>query len=256
MLEIAACQCPCHAHNQHWVECETCERTFVSQRACQQHMKALGHNNLYECDTCDSVFASQDAVNQHMQAKGHWLHYCQICRRRFESEQNYRAHMNSATHRDKDVDCRYCDAEFVTSSGALHHLELGSCPAAPDTHRARLYRGFQKLDINGWVTNGMWNGSQWQCRICGSMFDTSEAVASHLLSWVHGAEVYHCLDDRGFCDQRFVSLAAVFNHLESESCGFICFEDVPAWMNMLLRFVEMKLELSKPNLREYSDPLY
>ncbi|CAG8310410.1 unnamed protein product [Penicillium salamii] len=195
---------------------------------------------MWECQTCDRTFRFFTSCEQHMQAKLHWSNYCQPCNLQFGNANSYRAHLNSGTHRGKEVDCQYCDAEFVTSSGVLHHLESGSCPEAPDKNRSRLYRDIQRLDTTGRITNGAWYGDHWECDICDKEFyrGGSAAVASHMLSPVHNGELYHCLNVSDNCNKTFVSLAAVFNHMESESCGYLDFEDVPNCLNRLLRYVD------------------
>ena len=48
---------------------------------------------------------------------------------------------------------------------------------------------------------------------------------SHLNGPAHMQEFYHC-PNNSRCEKQFKSLAAMFNHLESESCGFIEFGGV------------------------------
>lgn len=72
-------------------ECDSCDRTFRTQRACQQHMDALDHEQPgYECDTCSDSFWTQEDVDEHMEEYGHWEHYCQDCDRRFGNANNLR----------------------------------------------------------------------------------------------------------------------------------------------------------------------
>lgn len=155
--------------------------------------------------------------------------------------------MNSFVHRGTEVDCPYCDAEFVTASGVLHHLESDSCQCSCKS-RVRLYREIQKRDTTGRIANGSKEGYHWVCDWCGKSFISAEAVGSHLLSSVHDAEVYHCLNDPEECDKNFRSLAAMFNHLESESCGFTCFEDVPSYLNAVIYYVDGGFEIPKWSL--------
>jgi hypothetical protein len=110
-------------------------------------------------------------------------------------------------------------------------------------NRDRIHRIIQGLDPKGlvckkqigWhddsqgtatysVTPRAFNGTSWVCYICKKCFKSSRALESHLNSPVHQEKVYHCLK-RG-CPKEFHSLASLFNHLESESCGFIRFEGV------------------------------
>ena len=46
----------------------------------------------------------------------------------------------------------------------------------------------------------------------------------HLKSPTHQQEIYHCPNKA--CKKQFKNLAGMFNHLESESCGFIKFSSV------------------------------
>lgn len=73
-----------------WV-CNTCPRTFASERACVQHMNALDHwAPTFTCDTCPLAFRSQQDCHQHMHTVGHWQNYCTECKRAFDTENNLR----------------------------------------------------------------------------------------------------------------------------------------------------------------------
>ncbi|KAJ5333021.1 zinc finger protein [Penicillium brevicompactum] len=237
----------------HWVrvECETCDRRFRSQNACQQHMNATNHHKpKHGCDTCTKMFFTSQAAMQHMQASGHRKNFCQPCNRQFMNENNFRAHMNSKTHRGKQVKCPFCTATFVTASGASHHLETGACPNARHATRESIHRAISQLDPTGIITkkqigwhdernstysatDAAFNGRHWICYFCSKGFGTRDSLNKHLNSPVHQSKIYHCLNKRGRCTKEFVSLAALFNHLESESCGFTRFENVQKFHNRL-----------------------
>ena len=55
-------------------------------------------------------------------------------------------------------------------------------------------------------------------------FNTSHALNQHLNSSAHQQKLYHCPNSR--CGKEFVALAGLFNHLESESCSFMRFDNV------------------------------
>lgn len=101
----------------------------------------------------------------------------------------------------------------------------------------------QRLDPNGLITNKQigwhndqnvryyatghaFDGTSWVCYLCQRGFNSITGLNSHLNSTFHREKIYHCLNTRGGCDKEFVSLGALFNHLESESCGYIQFKDV------------------------------
>lgn len=56
----------------------------------------------------------------------------------------------------------------------------------------------------------------------------------HLNSPKHKEKVYHCPNRRGGCAKQFVSLAGLFNHLESETCSFMRFDKVQQHASMIL----------------------
>ncbi|OOQ90548.1 zinc finger protein [Penicillium brasilianum] len=227
----------------HWAECETCDREFRSIQASHQHMDALSHwKPRIPCGTCDKVFFSQAAADQHMNALGHYRNYCKDCDRHFDNENNLRMHRNSKIHRGTNVLCPFCKTAFVTASGLVHHIESGACPQAPVLDRATIIRMVQQSDPHGIITNKAieapeqtavqyqatsraYNGTYWECYICHKFFNTSQALNQHLNSPVHRQKMYHCPNKRS-CGKEFVTLAALFNHLESESCGLMRFERV------------------------------
>lgn len=74
------------------------------------------------------------------------------------------------------------------------------------------------------ATDLAFNGSYWECYICHRQCNTVTALNSHLNSNVHKEKIYRC--PNGGCEKEFISLAGLFNHLESESCRFMRFEKV------------------------------
>ncbi|KAF8251394.1 hypothetical protein K440DRAFT_647686 [Wilcoxina mikolae CBS 423.85] len=219
-------------------ECETCNRCFSTEHAAGQHMNALDHwAPSYECDTCTNVFTSQSAADRHMNLNGHWKHYCHDCERKFENANNLRMHLNSRTHRGTSVTCPFCKRSFVTASGVSHHLETGSCSHATNLNRDSLHQMIRNRDPNGLITKKQlerhseveatdkcWNGYGYECYICHNVYNSLRELNRHINSGPHRQKIYHC-PQRG-CSKEFVSLAALFNHLESEACGFIRFEKV------------------------------
>ncbi|KAJ5794296.1 transcriptional regulator family: C2H2 zinc finger [Penicillium paradoxum] len=229
----------------HWAptfDCETCSREFESQSAANQHMNSKGHwLPTVPCETCTMKFQTQHSADNHMESLGHYKNYCRECDRRFKNENCLRQHLNSKIHRGTGISCFFCPAKFVTPSGVSHHLETGACPQAPTMNRDMIHRMIQQLDPNGiickkqigWhdeenvqylVTQHAFNGHNWVCYICKKCFNAPKSLESHLNSSVHKEKVYHCLK-RG-CPKEFVSMASLFSHLESESCGYIRFEGV------------------------------
>ncbi|KIX09294.1 uncharacterized protein Z518_00373 [Rhinocladiella mackenziei CBS 650.93] len=231
----------------HWAprfECETCTKEFLSQKAANQHMNALGHwAPKIPCETCGLKFHTQTAANQHMTKQAHYKNYCKDCGLRFQNENNLRMHLNSKTHRGTSVSCPFCKANYTSASGLTHHLETGSCPRAPKLNRESIFHMVRERDPHGVITNKQiewhkeenikysatsraFNGSSWECYMCHKEFNAVNALNAHLNSSVHKQKVYRCPNMKGKCGKQFVSLAGLFNHLESEACAFMRFEKV------------------------------
>lgn len=150
-------------------------------------------------------------------------------------------HLNSKIHRGTNVPCPFCKVNYVTASGLIHHLETGSCPQAPNLNRETILRMVRERDPHGVITNKQiewhkeenvtysasnraFNGRHWECYLCHRTFNTIHGLNAHLNSPTHKQKVYHCPNGR--CAKNFVTLAGLFNHLESESCSFMRFEKV------------------------------
>lgn len=136
--------------------------------------------------------------------------------------------------------CQFCHGRFVTAAGLFHHLERGACPKAP-LDRMQVYEAVKRRDPNGLLTERLlkWSGSgtfeathkSWnrntgafECFLCGAQFARLESLNQHLQSPKHQQNLYHC--PKRSCGKKFTTLAAVLNHLESESCNFMRFEAV------------------------------
>jgi hypothetical protein len=136
----------------------------------------------------------------------------------------------------------FCSAKFVGASGLSHHLETGSCKRAPFLNREKIHRMVRERDPHGVIsnkqiewheradvaysaTNLAFNGSSWECYLCHRKFQSLPALNQHLKSPAHEQDIYHC-PNFGGCSKQFVTLAALFNHLESESCKLMRFDRV------------------------------
>ncbi|KAL1623759.1 hypothetical protein SLS54_004220 [Diplodia seriata] len=243
----------------HWIwkyGCETCSYRFTTQWAANEHMADKNHWSYpYDCDTCNYAFRSEDARDDHQQDKGHYKHlHCKDCDRYFQNENNLRQHRNSRVHRGAEAKCPFCTTGFTTASGVSHHLEMGSCPNARNLDRNVIHQTLRQRDPNGvfterllewtepadrnaqWDPSSAWNGvNGYTCYVCYKVFGTPAGLNAHVRSPVHQAPLYHCPNKRGTCGGRkFPTLAALFNHLESQTCNFIRFEAVQKSVNSFL----------------------
>ncbi|KAG9671660.1 hypothetical protein KCU99_g2981, partial [Aureobasidium melanogenum] len=190
----------------HWqwpYDCETCNARFSTERSAEQHMEAKDHWSYpYDCETCNDSFRFEDDRDDHQEEEGHYKHlHCSDCDRYFQSPNNLAQHMRSRVHQGTSIKFPFCQASFVTASGVSHHLETSSCPKAKYLSSSAIHRAIRQRDPKGVITE-------------------------RLLEWhdVHQAPLYHCPNKTGKCGgKRFTTLAALFNHFESESCGFVKF---------------------------------
>lgn len=205
---------------------------------------------MFDCPICPRGFNSERALEQHQDAKDHYEqvgydrgcyspspppNYCSDCDRTFQSENNLRQHLHSRTHQGQNLECPFCQTRFTTASGMTHHVERGACPNAR-YDRDSLYRFVRSKDENGVISKNLleweestyveatdraWNGHSFECYLCRRQFRSLHGLNQHLSSPYHQQPLYHCPEWN--CRMDFKTLAALINHFESESCGFIRF---------------------------------
>ncbi|KAK7910882.1 hypothetical protein PG985_013363 [Apiospora marii] len=219
-------------------ECDTCSRCFGSETACFQHMDAMNHFE-FVCCRCGDTWPDEEQLTQH-QYDAH--NYCEECNREFMNYNNLMQHLRSRVHQGQNIQCPFCKNCWATAAGLTHHLESGSCPSATGANRDTLYQFVRSKDTGGVFTKNLigYHGSSkyeandqsynpyrggYECYLCHRVFSSLHGLNQHLNSPIHQQALYHC-PNRGSCGKEFKSLAAIINHLESESCGFTRFEKV------------------------------
>ncbi|KAJ5579448.1 uncharacterized protein N7459_005433 [Penicillium hispanicum] len=90
----------------------------------------------------------------------------------------------------------------------------------------RQIKWYEEENVQYEATDYAFNGQLWECYLCHREFHQRKSLDQHLNSPTHQQKVYHCPNRQAHCSQEFVSLAALFNHLESEKCSFIRFDKV------------------------------
>lgn len=147
-------------------------------------------------------------------------------------------HLRSKIHNNSSITCPFCSKVCNTATGLVHHIERGACPKAP-LDREKLYHAVRSRDPTGLIskklltgpanstyeaTGRTWNPrtKAYECYFCHRPFQTLVALNQHLQSPIHQQALYHC-PNRG-CAKDFKTLAAVINHLESESCAYMSFQ--------------------------------
>lgn len=225
-------------------ECETCPRWFRSQGACDQHMNDLNHWP-FECSICDETWPTEEECTDH-EIEIHL--YCADCQRTFQNLNNIRMHRNSSVHKGRQIQCPFCQANYTTATGVTHHVESGGCPAASNLNRDQIYRFIRSKDPNGVISKKLlewhgsyecevneqaWNGYAYQCYLCDREFERLSSLNQHVNSPTHQQAIYHCPNRA--CRKDFKSLAGFVNHLQSESCGLLRFDQVQDSFGELIR---------------------
>ncbi|EDU49779.1 Zinc finger protein [Pyrenophora tritici-repentis] len=228
----------------HVFECDFCDLAFYDSRDLEDHQQDEGHYGpRYECEACDEWYDTFARIKQHMNSHGHWRnHYCNDCNKGFENENNLQIHLNSRIHRGSNITCPFCKRGFATATGVTHHLETGSCSKARQLNRDTILAEVRRRDPNQLITKKLLtypeSGSSitatsasyncdtllYECYLCHKGFRELKSLNAHVNSPVHKEKVYHCPGRA--CAREFRALAALFNHLESESCGAVRFDAV------------------------------
>ncbi|SPQ24617.1 280e8c18-3a02-4e49-8051-f5970dec81f8 [Thermothielavioides terrestris] len=121
---------------------------------------------------------------------------------------------------------------------AIYRLVRSRDPNGLISKRSIAWEQSSKVDYL--ASEHAWNGRGYQCYFCAREFRQLHGLNQHLNSTAHREALYHCPNRN--CGMDFKSLAAVINHLESESCGAMRFETVQNRIgdiisgNRLLRF--------------------
>ncbi|QSZ31031.1 hypothetical protein DSL72_000592 [Monilinia vaccinii-corymbosi] len=165
--------------------------------------------------------------------------YCEPCQRMFQSAHNLKQHQRSKIHMGSSMKCPFCPTKYPTASALIIHLESGTCRSGID--RARINAEIRRLDRNHVITTRQieyptfsastniasersWNGYYYECTLCNAEFVTLMRLNAHLRSPVHDQKMYRCPGPR--CGKDFRLLSGLVQHVESESCGVMRFENV------------------------------
>ncbi|KAG2358728.1 hypothetical protein BDR07DRAFT_1452608 [Suillus spraguei] len=246
--------------SNHW-ECDDCQIDFETFLALKEHYVqspnhhycqycnvhfnfASGLQDHYEsehayCSICNKVCKNDFGFHEHNRQK-HANVYCVACKRMFQTPSNLRSHLNSSIHRTKDVICPFkgCGLGFINKSDLILHLESGSCRSGVDrrdidkwvrnndrtnliTNPARFIAADERANVKHIATEQSWNGRAYECVLCHAQFQTLRDLNRHLASPRHEEKAH------------FVSLSALCQHIESESCGVTKFKAVQDAMDKI-----------------------
>ncbi|KAH6699413.1 hypothetical protein EV126DRAFT_443128 [Verticillium dahliae] len=148
---------------------------------------------------------------------------CGDCGRSFTSLQARQQHMNALGHRSPE-------ATGGTSSSALQKCPANSVSTSStilnNTRWTATATVAHVTDLTYAVTDRAYNSliNAWECYLCHRAFNLRSSLNQHLNSPAHQQALYHCPSTR--CGREFSMAGGLFNHLESETCGAMRFDDV------------------------------
>jgi hypothetical protein len=104
------------------LECRTPDGKSISGQAANQRVMPIRHGNLnFPCKTCARTFNTQGAANDHMRAAGHENIPCKTCARTFNTQSAANDHMRAAGHDKPNISCNRCRRKFYTASAVNEH---------------------------------------------------------------------------------------------------------------------------------------
>ncbi|CDO76264.1 hypothetical protein BN946_scf184470.g22 [Trametes cinnabarina] len=192
------------ALKQHYVQsprhpyCQVCEILFDAWDELDDHYNEDHHF----CDDCRRIFNSESGLHEHRR-QSHAERYCVDCKRMFRNANNLDQHRRSAVHQGRTVTCpmRGCGKAFVSNAALILHLESGGCVSR--MNREQINRIMERVDRGNIITNPsrlITGGSSGE-RVLGQ-WATDRA-------W-NGAG-YECY----LCHRTYRSLPALNQHLQS-----------------------------------------
>ncbi|CAG8357470.1 unnamed protein product [Penicillium salamii] len=219
--------------------CRACPQVFATSALRDGHESDTGHYRFrFPCLMCDQVFETREESAQHMDSLMHYEHKCDECGEHFEEKAHLTMHQNSPVHRPLVHKCAFCPSVFGTPSAVVHHLESNCCEVAVWQDIDHLFKVMKSIDKENLFTiaatepdakvslNYTIHGEFYHCPHCTSRFKKEVGVIAHLKSPVHRKRLYHCLNNTQRCGKTFLTLASLWNHLESGSCGYLLFDAV------------------------------
>ncbi|KAJ7067493.1 hypothetical protein C8F01DRAFT_1019202 [Mycena amicta] len=243
--------------------CLRCRRSFVNAQAFREHIQhssahredplaVPGHSQWQfdrgrpYCLECRKVYRDDNGLHDHYrQSKRH--EYCEQCRRLFANTNELVSHLQSSDHVPPKIPCPMhvsnCRQWFVDGPSLIAHIDSGCLPGMPREFLDRWVREYprnrpappfvpaandEEPDTGGAArhiaTQEAFNGWKYECYLCHGTFRLLSALNNHLRqSPLHK-------EDRGFtcsgtvCTRSFPTLASLWAHVESETCGVVRFK--------------------------------
>jgi hypothetical protein len=96
-------------------------------------------------------------------------------------------------------------------------------PASAIANQCLEWQGDKTYSINPRLAWNHWVKA-YECYLCHKLHSSLQGLRLHLESPKHQQKLYHCFNTA--CRREFTTLAALINHLESETCKIMRFQQV------------------------------
>uniref|UniRef100_A0A1Y1KSI2 C2H2-type domain-containing protein n=2 Tax=Photinus pyralis TaxID=7054 RepID=A0A1Y1KSI2_PHOPY len=196
--------------------CPICSKEYDKEYA-EAHKKFHSEEKDYNCEICNRKFFSQENLDMHMHAHAEVKKFtCSYCKKGFLSSDKLEAHM-SAQCQMRQYECQYCGRRFSRPHEKVKHerIHTGEKP-----HKCEIcgkaFRVSYCLTLHMRTHSGI---RPYKCDHCGKRFKAHSVYNHHLLTHSEDRK-YKC----PFCPKTFKTGVQLAGHKNSHTKPFTCTE--------------------------------
>lgn len=189
--------------------CDLCNKSYTSKASLRQHLVRE-----VICTLCDEIFTSNDLLKQHVilvhtlmqyreavndenDSNAAFVYPCEICGRKFTSEERYKQHQLT------ELSCELCYSKFTQNEDLKIHIE--------NKHDPTEHRKVMSLRWKKNIKLGGIKSAEFPCDICGKKLFYRRTLLLHMR--MHsGLKPYKC----EYCNKAYTSKHSLNAHLISE----------------------------------------
>lgn len=138
-------------HNEEYLQCNLCDRTFTTIGGLKYHLKTHTGTKNHKCPFCGKKFTANVNLNAHIKTVHSEVkpHLCNICGKRYTTIDHLRKHMVYHTG-ERKFQCNVCGKDFTQNSHLTQH---------------------------SWIHSGI---KPHACKYCNNKYTSSSALKKHL----------------------------------------------------------------------------
>ncbi|XP_026464997.1 uncharacterized protein LOC113367622 [Ctenocephalides felis] len=138
-------------HNEEYLQCNLCDRTFTTIGGLKYHLKTHTGTKNHKCPFCGKKFTANVNLNAHIKTVHSEVkpHLCNICGKRYTTIDHLRKHMVYHTG-ERKFQCNVCGKDFTQNSHLTQH---------------------------SWIHSGI---KPYACKYCDNKYTSSSALKKHL----------------------------------------------------------------------------